>query len=58
MLIAPADEHAVIADPAIAVIGLAIVSVFVETTGLQGGFPYAVKVRVTLPAVISAALGL
>jgi hypothetical protein len=35
-----------------------IVSIFVEVIGLHGGFPDAVKVKVTTPAAISAALGL
>jgi hypothetical protein len=34
-----------------------IVKVFAETAVVQGEFPDAVKVRVLLPAVISAALG-
>lgn len=38
-LIAPAEEHAVIAVPATTVIGLLINNVLVETTGLHGGFP-------------------
>ena len=34
-----------------------MVSVFVPTALAQGAFPVAVKVNCTLPAVISAALG-
>jgi hypothetical protein len=34
-----------------------IVNVFVDTALSQGGLPFAVKVNVMLPALMSAALG-
>lgn len=49
--------HMVKAVPATAVITLLMLRVFVAVAFPQGVFPYAVKVSVTLPAVISAALG-
>ena len=54
---APAFEQLLKLAPAMAVIGLLIVSVLVEVTFPQGVFPKAVKDNTTLPAVISAALG-
>ena len=57
-VIAVLEEHAVNADPAATVIILLMFSVFVEVTAVHGAFPFAVSVNVTLPAVISAALGL
>ena len=44
--------------PAVAVGVALMVSAFVEVAFVQGEFALAVRVRVTLPAVISAALGL
>ena len=55
--IAVLEEHAVNADPATAVMILLMFIVFVLVTAAHGAFPLAVRVNVTLPAVISAALG-
>ena len=46
-----------IAVPALEVAALRIVNVLDEVAFPQGEFPYAVKVIITLPAVISVALG-
>lgn len=47
----------VTAVPALAVITLLMLRFFVAVAFAQGVLPNAVKVRVTLPAVMSAALG-
>ena len=57
MLTAPEVEQVAMAVPATAVGAAVMVSVFVEVAFVQGEFALAVRVRVTLPAVISAALG-
>ena len=54
---APALEQVVTAVPATAVGAAVMVSVLVDTALTQLPFPLAVKVIVTLPAAISAALG-
>jgi hypothetical protein len=54
---APELEQVEIAVPAVAVGAWFIVKVFVDVAFAHGAFPVAVKVSVTLPAVISAALG-
>ena len=54
---APALEQVVTTVPATAVGAGVIVSVLVDTAFAQVPFPVAVKVIVTLPAAISAALG-
>ena len=54
---APELEQVVTAVPATAVGAVTIVKVFVEVASLHGAFPVAVKVSVTLPAVMSDALG-
>ena len=54
---APELEQVITAVPATAVGAVTIVRVFVEVTSLHGELPVAVKVSVTLPAVISDALG-
>ena len=54
---APLLEQVVTAVPATAVGAAVIVSVLVDTALAQLPFPLAVKVIVTLPAAISAALG-
>jgi hypothetical protein len=41
----------------IEIVGLTIVNVFVDVAFPHGALPVAVNVNVTLPAVISAALG-
>ena len=51
------SEQVVIAVPALAVGPADMVNVFEEVALLQGKLPVAVKVNVTLPAEISAALG-
>ena len=51
------SEQVIIAVPALAVGPAVIVNVFVEITLPQEILPAAVKVKVTLPAEISAALG-
>ena len=58
ILTAPTEEQVVIAVPAFAVIALLMVSTFVDVTLAHGALANAVNVKVTLPAVISAALGL
>ncbi len=50
-------EHIVKSTPASATACALIVKVFVEVAFAHGAFPVAVNVNVTLPAVISAALG-
>ena len=55
---APELEHVVTAVPATAVAAWVIVSVLVEVALPQGALPVAVNVNVTLPAALSAALGL
>ena len=57
MFTAPVLEHVPTAVPATAVGAEVIVKVLVEVALAHGLFPVAVKVKVTLPAVISAALG-
>ena len=54
---APILEQVITAAPAMAVGAGVIVSVLVDTALAQLPFPLAVKVIVTLPAAISAALG-
>ena len=54
---APELEHVEIAVPAAAAGACFIVKVFVDVAFAHGAFPVAVKVSVTLPAVMSAALG-
>jgi hypothetical protein len=54
---APELEQVDTAVPATAVGGAFIVSVLVEVAFPQGEFPLAVKVSITLPAVMSAVLG-
>jgi hypothetical protein len=54
---APLFEHVVTAVPAAAVGALVIVKVFEEAAVVQGAVPVEVKVNVTLPDEISAALG-
>ena len=54
---APLLEQVVTAVPATAVGAAVMVSVLVDTALTQLPFPLAVKVIVTLPAAISAALG-
>ena len=50
-------EQVTTSVPATAVGALVIVNVLVSVASAQGPLPLAVKVSVTLPAVISAALG-
>jgi len=57
IFIAPELEHVDIAVPATAVGGAGIVNVLVDVTAEHVPPPLAVNVKVTLPAVISAALG-
>ncbi len=57
MFTAPVFEHVPTAVPATAVGAEVIVKVLVEVALAQVPLPVAVKVIVTLPAVISAALG-
>ena len=57
MFTAPVLEQVETAVPAEAVGAVVIVNVFVEVAFAQVPLPVAVKVIVTLPAVISAALG-
>ena len=57
MFIAPVLEQVVTAVPATAVGAGVIVSVLVDTAFAQVPFPVAVNVIVTVPAAISAALG-
>jgi len=57
MFIAPVLEQVATAVPATAVGADVIVSVLVDTAFAQVPFPVAVKVIVTVPAAISAALG-
>ena len=57
MFVAPVLEQVAMAVPATAVGAAVIVSVLVDTAFAQLPFPLAVKVIVTLPAAISAALG-
>ena len=52
------SEQVVVADPALAVGPADIVNIFEEVALLQGELPVAVKVKLTLPAEISAALEL
>ena len=54
---APELEQVERFGPATAVGAFTIVKVFVEVAFAQGVFPVVVNVKVTLPAVISAALG-
>ena len=54
---APETEHVITAVPATAVAAGVIVSVLVEVAFPQGALPVAVNVSTTLPAAISAALG-
>ena len=54
---APVLEQVVTAVPAMAVGAAVIVSVLVDTAFAQVPFPVAVNVIVTVPAAISAALG-
>jgi len=54
---APELEHVATAVPATAVGAAVIVMGLVEVAAAQVPFPLAVKVNVTLPAAISAALG-
>ncbi len=51
-------EQVAIAVPATAVGAAVMVSVLVEVASAHNPFPAAVRVNVTLPAVISAALAL
>ena len=57
MFTTPELEQVFIAVPAAAVGAAVMVSVLVDVALAQPPLPVAVKVRVTLPAVISAALG-
>ena len=57
MFTAPELEHVEIAVPAVAVGACFIVKVFVDIVFPHGALPVAVKVSVTLPAIMSAALG-
>ena len=57
MFTAPDVEQVVTAVPATDVGAAVIVNVLVDVAFPQGAFPVAVSVKVTLPAVISAALG-
>ena len=57
ILIAPELEQVERLGPATAVGAFTIVKVFVEVALPQGALPAAVNVNITLPAVISAALG-
>ncbi len=57
MFTAPLFEQVPTAVPAEAVGAVVIVNVLVDVALVQVPFAVAVKVRVTLPAVISAALG-
>ena len=57
IFIAPAFAQVAKFGPATEVGNLLIVSVFVDVASPQGELPVAVNVNVTLPAVISAALG-
>ena len=57
MFTAPPLEQVLIAVPALAVGAAVIVSVLFEVASAQGELPLAVKTIVTLPAVISAPLG-
>ena len=57
MFVAPVLEQVAMAVPATAVGAGVIVSVLVDTAFAQVPFPVAVNVIVTVPAAISAALG-
>ena len=57
MFTVPVLEQVLTAVPAEAVGAVVIVKVFVEVALAQVPLPVAVKVSVTLPAVMSAALG-
>ena len=57
MFTAPVFEQVLTAVPAVAVGAVVIVNVLVEVAFAQVPFPVAVNVSVTLPAVMSAALG-
>jgi len=57
ILTAPLDEHVETGEPATDVGGWLKFMVLLEVAFAQGEFPFAVKVRVLLPAAISAALG-
>ena len=57
MFTAPELEQVETAVPATAVGACVIVKIFVDVAFAHGAFPVAVKVSVTLPAVMSAALG-
>ena len=54
---APELEQVAMAVPATAVGAAVIVSILVDVAAAQVPFPFAVKVIVTFPAAISAALG-
>lgn len=51
------DEQMLMSVPASAVGNARIVNVFEEDAVVQGAFPFAVRVMVTDPAVMSSALG-
>ena len=56
--VSPATSaHTVIFDPALTVGALLSVTTMLSLMGLQEPFPVVVKVRVTLPAAVSVALG-
>ena len=57
MFTAPELEQVFTAVPALAVGSAVIVSVLFDVASAQGEFPPAVKVNITLPAVMSATLG-
>jgi len=57
MVTGPEVEHEVWFPPALAVGAPVMNNVFDEVAFPQGAFPTAVKVKVTLPAAISAAFG-
>jgi hypothetical protein len=57
MFTAPVLEQVETAVPATAVGAAVMVIVLVEEAAAQAPFPLAVKVIITLPAAISAALG-
>ncbi len=57
MFTAPLFEQVLTAVPAVAVGAVVMVKVFVEVAFAQVPLPVAVNVSVTLPAVMSAALG-
>ena len=53
----PPTLHKGVVPVMVCAIGAVMVTVLVEVALAQGALPVAVKVKVTLPAVISAALG-